>query len=150
MAASKIFEGLAKKELSRIFDVGVINRVQEGEVLFRKGDAGRDMYAVLTGKIAIVIESGETREVIAELGPGELFGEVAMFGASHQRSAGAVAREFSQVLMLSEDTFKKMLESKIPKQFLVNIVQLLSERLLALHARYSRAASSEKPKTEGI
>jgi CRP/FNR family cyclic AMP-dependent transcriptional regulator len=144
MTVSKIFEGLTKKEVSRIFDVGVINRVQEGEVLFRKGDAGRDMYTVLTGKIAIVTESGGTREVIAELGPGELFGEVAMFGASHQRSADAVAKEFSQVLTLSEETFKKMLEGKIPKQFLINIVRLLSERLLDMHARYSRGASSEK------
>ncbi|RJP66344.1 MAG: cyclic nucleotide-binding domain-containing protein [Candidatus Abyssobacteria bacterium SURF_17] len=148
MAASKIFEGLTKKELSRIFDVGVINRVEEGTVLFRKGDIGRDMYAVLTGKIAIETESGGTREVIAELGPGALFGEVAMFGGSHQRSADAVAREFSQVLTLSEETFKKMLESKIPKQFLVNIVRLLSERLLDMHARYSRSASSKKHEME--
>jgi CRP-like cAMP-binding protein len=144
MVAFKIFDGLTKKELSRIFDVGVITRVQEGEVLFRKGDIGRDMYAVLTGKIAIETESAGTREIIAELGPSQLFGEVAMFGASHERSADAVAREFSQVLTLSEETFKKMLESKIPKQFLVNIVRLLSERLMDMHTRYSRAGK-EKP-----
>ena len=144
MSSFKIFNGLTKKELSRIFDVGVIQQVEEGKILFHKGDSGSDMYAVLTGKIGIVTESGGKKEVIAELGPGELFGEVAMFGEAHQRSAGAVAREFSQVLTLSEETFKKMVESKVPKRFLINLVRMLSERLLDMHARYSRAVSGEK------
>ena len=142
MATFKIFEGLSKKELGRIFDVGVIDRVQEGEVLFRKGDAGHDMYAVLTGKIVISTESDGKKEVIAELGRGELFGELAMFGASHQRSADAVAKEFSQVLTLSEETFRKMLEGRVPKRFLVNIIRLLSDRLLDMHTRQGDDASS--------
>jgi CRP-like cAMP-binding protein len=127
MATFKIFEDLTKKELSRVFDVGVIDRIQEGEVLFRKGDAGHDMYA--------------------ELGSGELFGEIAMFGDSHERSADATAKEFSQVLTLNEETFKKILAGKVPKQFLVNIIRLLSDRLLDMHTRQRNAASGGEKNT---
>jgi len=111
MPVFKVFEGLSKSETSRIFDLGMICPIEDGTVLFRKGDIGHEMYVVLTGRIGIVDTSEAGTDEIAELGPGELFGEMAMFEKSFERSASAIARESGQVLVLSEETLHKFIES---------------------------------------
>ncbi|MHC4165529.1 MAG: hypothetical protein ACYSWQ_01075, partial [Planctomycetota bacterium] len=53
MAVFRIFEGLSKSEIARIFDLGMILPLEEETILFSKGDIGREMYVVLTGTISI-------------------------------------------------------------------------------------------------
>lgn len=149
MAMFKLFDGLKKSETARIFDLGMIWPVEEGRILFHKGDIGHEMYVLLTGKIQIVDESleGETR--LAELRPGELFGEMAMFETSHTRSAAAVAMENSQLLVLSEDILAKFLEKKVPRKFLANIIAVLCQRLRVTNSMYleSKYGSTDSPET---
>ena len=153
MAAFELFEGLSKSEIKHIFDFGVIRPVEAGEVLFRKGDVGQDMYIVLTGKIDIVEEcdTGSTIGVVplAELGPGELLGEMAMFDKSHKRSAHALAKESSQVLALSEDTLSKLTDKKIPRKFLVNMIGALCHRLRLTSSMYLQAKYGCQPAPDG-
>jgi CRP-like cAMP-binding protein len=143
-----VFEGLSKKETSRIFDVGVILPIEEGKILFHKGDIGHEMYLVLTGKIDIYDEydtgSKTGTERLAELRPGELFGEMAMFETSHKRSAHALASEPSQLLVLSEETINKFIEKKVPRRFLANIISLLCRRLRVTNSMYMRAKYGDK------
>ena len=103
MATFKVFVGLKKSEVKRIFDQGMIHPIQEKSVLFKKGDIGSEMYIVLTGRIGIYGKPPSEEPDIAELGPGGIFGEMAMFEKSHERSATAIAMEFSQLLVLSEE-----------------------------------------------
>jgi CRP-like cAMP-binding protein len=139
MAVFKMFEGLSKKETNHIFDSGLIRPIEEGNVLFRQGDDGDEMYAILTGKIDVVSEQGSQKEIIAELGPGELLGEMAMFEESHERSASAFAKEPSQVLVLSEEILEKLLEKKMPRKFLANIIRILCHRLRDTNSMYMQA-----------
>lgn len=139
MAEFKLFEGLKKSETAYIFDLGVIRPIEEGRELFHKGDAGHEMYVLLTGKIQIIDENLEGKELIAELKPGELFGEMAMFEKSHKRSATAVAVENSQLLVLSEETLMKFMEKKMPRKFLANIIAVLCQRLRVTNSMYLRS-----------
>ncbi len=148
MADFRLFDGLKKSETARIFDVGVIWPVEEGRILFHKGDIGHEMYIVITGKVQIVDESLEGDARLADLGPGELFGEMAMFEKSHKRSATARAVENSQLLVLSEDMLVKFLEKKVPRRFLANIIAVLCQRLrvtnsMYLQSKYGSIDSSE-------
>jgi CRP-like cAMP-binding protein len=129
MATFEIFQGLRKSEVARIFDLGMIRPIQEETVLFEKGDTGTEMYVVLTGRIGIYDKSTSGKPDIAELGPGDIFGEMAMFDKSHKRSASAIAREFSQVLALSEEALEKFIKKKVPRRFLTNIIAVLCQRL---------------------
>jgi CRP-like cAMP-binding protein len=61
--------------------------VEAGESLGRTGDFGWAMYLILEGSVDIVSDG----ELVATLGPGDLFGEVALLRAG-RRMADVVAR----------------------------------------------------------
>jgi CRP/FNR family transcriptional regulator len=142
MAASDAFHGLKKAEITRIIDAGVVRMFEAGRLLFRKGDIGHEMFIVLTGNIEIIDEYETKRKVLAVLGPGEIFGEMAMF-EKRERSAHALAKERSQVLVLSEDVLTKLLEKKIPRKFLANIIAVLCHRLRVTNSMYMRSKYGE-------
>lgn len=153
MAEYDVFHGLNKAEIKTITDMGAIRTVEGGKLLFRKGDIGHEMYIMLTGKIQIIDEYETHKKVLAELGTGELFGEMAMFG-QHARSAHALAKEHSQILVLSEEVLTKLLERKVPKKFLTNIITILCHRLritnnLFMRAKYGEAFPKEVEKWLG-
>ncbi|UCD58743.1 MAG: cyclic nucleotide-binding domain-containing protein [Candidatus Hydrogenedentota bacterium] len=144
MPIYRMFEGLSKSEIDRIFDLGVIRPISEGELIFRKGDVGHEMFVILTGKVDIVDDLGENVGIVAELAPGEVLGEMAIFEKSHKRSAHALAREPSQVLVLSANMLNELLEQEIPKRFLINIIGLLCNRLRITNSMYMRAKYADK------
>jgi len=57
--------------------------LSQGEVLFRRGDAGNAMHLILAGSIRI-------EEIGVVLGPGALVGEMGVFGPDNRRTATAV------------------------------------------------------------
>ena len=61
------------------------------DVLFRRGEPGTSMMAVLAGEVRISLSSVEGREhVLRRLGPGEVFGEIALLDG-RPRTADATA-----------------------------------------------------------
>ena len=142
MADYDAFRGLSKAEIKAISDMGAIRTVEGGKLLFRKGEIGHEMYIMLTGKIQIIDEYETHKKILAELGTGELFGEMAMF-EGHARSAHAFAKERSQVLVLSEEVLTKLLEKKVPKGFLTNIIAILCHRLRVTNNMYMRTKYGE-------
>ena len=143
MASYDIFKDLKKSEMSRIVDSGVIRSVESGKVLFRKGDIGHEMFIILKGHIQIIDEIDDKKKILAELGAGEIFGEMAMF-ERRARSAHAVVKEPSQILVLSEDALAKLLEKKIPRRFLANVIGVLCHRLRVTNNMYMRAKYGSK------
>lgn len=142
MANFDIFRDLSKSEINRVIDLGMIRSIDKGKLLFRKGDVGHEMYILLKGKIDIIDEYDTHKKILAELGPGEIFGEMAMF-EQHTRSAHALAKESCQIVVLSEDVLKKLLEKKVPKKFLANIIAVLCHRLRLTNSMYMRAKYGE-------
>ena len=64
------------------------------------------------------------------------------------RSAYAVTKEPSQVLALSEDVLTKLLEKKIPRKFLANVIGVLCHRLRVTNNMFMRAKyGSKDPKS---
>jgi CRP-like cAMP-binding protein len=61
-----------------------------GDVIFEEGSVGKHMYVVVSGSVRIVKKTGGEVAVVATLGKGELFGEMALVD-SLPRSASAVA-----------------------------------------------------------
>ncbi|UCD57566.1 MAG: cyclic nucleotide-binding domain-containing protein [Candidatus Hydrogenedentota bacterium] len=140
----EIFKGLGKSDVNHIVDAGVIRSVDSGKLLFRKGDIGKDMFLILKGTIQIVDEYDNHRKILAELGPGEFFGEMSMFEKIHTRSAHAIVKEPSHLLVLRNDTLNKLIDKKMPKQFLKNIIGVLCHRIRANNTMYMRARYHDK------
>ena len=61
-----------------------------GDVIFGEGSVGKHMYVIVSGSVRIVKKSEGEDAVIAALGKGELFGEMALVD-SLPRSASAIA-----------------------------------------------------------
>src|SRR5207248_9855695 len=77
--------------------------LKAGSSLFRVGDAGEAMYIIESGRVRITVTDADGREVIlASLGHGDFFGEMAMFDG-HGRSADATVAEDSRLAVLTRE-----------------------------------------------
>jgi len=90
-----------------------IRRFRRGETIFHQGDPGDSLFIVEAGSVKIVLPSpeGEEGAIIATLGRGDFFGELALLdGAPH--SATAVAVEPTQALVLARGTFEQLVDTE--------------------------------------
>jgi CRP/FNR family transcriptional regulator, cyclic AMP receptor protein len=69
-----------------------IRTYQSGEVVFEENSQGREMFVVHTGRVRISIDGSDREHLLAVLGPGEVFGEMALVDGA-PRSATATAAE---------------------------------------------------------
>jgi CRP-like cAMP-binding protein len=80
----------------------------EGTCICKEGDTGREMYYILSGRVQVEKEAGQVRKLLADLGPGEYFGEMAAL-IEAPRTASAQAAEDCGVAVISGDTFRNLL-----------------------------------------
>ena len=71
-------------------DGGSVVRYADGDTVFNEGDEGLYLYAIISGGVRIRKEGALVATVVAELGPGEMFGESAII-EQRPRSATALA-----------------------------------------------------------
>lgn len=93
------FHGFSDEMIDEISRHATYSTYHRGDVVFTESDPASDLYVVTGGRIAISNRSVDGREsVLALMGPGDLFGEMALFDKSQGRSAGARALETSEVV----------------------------------------------------
>jgi CRP-like cAMP-binding protein len=97
-----------------------------GTVLFEEGQPGDHMYVITQGEIEIRRNVGETERVLAVLPAGEFFGEMAILNA-RPRSATAVVRVDSRLLVIAGNTFEAMLRAR--PEIAMRIIKALASRL---------------------
>jgi zinc transporter ZupT len=96
-------------------------------VLFRQGDAGNALYLITTGEIQIFTGPDIEKNIVATLGPGQSFGEMALLN-SDSRTASAVALADTKLLKIDKEQFDALLE--ISPGLRKSIEQLSSKRIL--------------------
>ena len=68
--------------------------VPRGQILFHEGDPGDRLYVIVEGKIKLGRASGDGREnLLAILGPGEMFGELSLFDPGPRNAAGTAVAD---------------------------------------------------------
>lgn len=84
----------------------------QGQVVFSRGDPGRDIYLVTNGRVRLSILTSEGRELsFAHAEAGQVFGEIAVLDGG-QRTADATAVTKVQALTLSKPALMKLMESR--------------------------------------
>src|SRR5579862_9479 len=76
-----------------------------GEILFRQGDVGDALYLVVSGRLNVAVERELGEFVVAELGPGETVGEMALLGGD-ARSGTVRAIRDTRLAKLSRSGFE--------------------------------------------
>jgi thioredoxin reductase (NADPH) len=70
------FPTLDADQIAALEAVGERRRFEEGEFLYRQGDAGYDFYVVVSGVIDIVVGAGSDERLVTQHGPGRFLGEL--------------------------------------------------------------------------
>src|ERR1700691_3917480 len=97
LEAIKLFRGLNPKELRDLREISQEKRFPTGAQIFREGDPGNGLYIIKSGSVQIAhMAGGEIRHIFSQLGPGEIFGEMAVV-EDQPRSATAVALTDTQL-----------------------------------------------------
>jgi len=103
-----IFSGLSKKELERLAQWTDEVNVQEGYELATEGRFAHEFFVIEDGAAA-VLRDGER---IAELGPGDFFGEIGLL-ETERRTASVIATTPMTVIVMFQREFKQM-EQEMP------------------------------------
>ncbi len=127
LAGIPLFAGIARAHLETLAALLRRRRFAAGEVVFDEGDPGTALYILEAGQVKIRLMSPDGREVVlAVLRPHDFFGELALID-EQPRSADAVVRTASEVLVLNRDDFVRCAVAQ--PQIALNALAAVSRRL---------------------
>jgi CRP/FNR family transcriptional regulator len=136
LARVPVFEELADEDLRRVAEVIVPRRFGGGEIVFREGDDSDTAYVVSAGHARAIREHPDGRQItLATFGPGDIFGELAMFD-DERRSATVEATDDLEVLGILGGDMRRLLRRH--PDMAVKLVISLGRRLRAANERLAR------------
>src|SRR3972149_3061412 len=104
-------------------EVTVRQRFGPGEVIFRERDKASEAFVIESGRVEISTEVGSERKVLAILGPGEMFGEMAALDGT-ERSATAVALQDTELTLIVHEQLRSRVEAAEPVlRLLLRVIQ---------------------------
>lgn len=121
-----IFRDLSLEEIDLIAEKLQLVEFPKDTVIFNIDDPGDCMYIIKSGEIKVIAGVGNTGEVLAYLGRGNYFGEMALL-TGEPRSASVVTAMESEMLVLTKQDFDYLL-SKYPS-IALTLSHVLSQRL---------------------
>jgi CRP/FNR family transcriptional regulator len=131
-----VFEALGPADLERVADVAVPRTFPGGQVIFREGDASDTCYVVNSGHARAVREHVDGRTItLAHFGPGDIFGELAMFD-DERRSATVETLDDVEALAILGADMRRLLREH--PDIAVKLVIALGRRLRAANERLAR------------
>ena len=131
-----VFEALGPADLARVADVAVPRRFPSGQVIFREGDASDTCYVVASGHARAVREHGDGRTIaLAHFGPGDIFGELAMFDDERRSATVETLDEVEVVAILGQDMRRLLKEHP---DISAKLVIALGRRLREANERLAR------------
>jgi hypothetical protein len=133
----KIFAGMDDGQLERFIKFMEIAKARQFVEVVKQGDPGDAMYLVLEGEVRVRMMISGKESILTVLGPGEFFGEIALFDHG-PRSADVVANLETTMLKISAAGFHKMAVEApdLAAPFLLAMGRTLTQRIRADNKRY--------------
>lgn len=133
LAKVPIFEGLDRKHLQRLSKLMVPRSFKAGEEIVKEKDQPAGFFIIASGKVEVVRGAGGGNpQVLATLGPGEFFGEMALF-EGQARSATVRVLEDTECLVMTRWDFRAELVSNA--EIAVAMLETVVRRLRLLDER---------------
>jgi CRP-like cAMP-binding protein len=109
LARVPLFSRVPPRRLTDIAQVAGRERFAAGEAIIRRGEPGSTLYVIVSGRVDVVLEGAGGRALaVAGLGPGEFFGELALFD-QRPRAATVVAADDTEALSLHRAEIRQIL-----------------------------------------
>jgi CRP/FNR family transcriptional regulator len=130
------FETLKPEDLVRIAEVAVVRSFPSGHAIFREGDASTTCYVLRSGHARAIREHPDGRSItLSHFGPGDIFGELAMFD-DERRSATIETLDDVEALAIGSADMRRLLRDH--PELGVDIIVSLARRLREANERNSR------------
>lgn len=120
-------------ELGRVYD--------PGQAIVTQGDDGDSMFVIQSGEVEVVKDLDGREVLLGTMGPGDFFGEMALF-QNEPRSATVRAATEVRALTIDRRALLRRLDQDPHLAF--RIVESMADRILELHDRL-RVAMGEAP-----
>ncbi|HTW13073.1 MAG TPA: Crp/Fnr family transcriptional regulator, partial [Solirubrobacteraceae bacterium] len=131
-----VFSGLSEEDILRVAEVAVPRFFEAGEVVFREGDDSDTCYIVRTGLARAIREHSDGRSItLSNFGPGDIFGELAMFD-NERRSATVDTLERTEVVAILGGDMRRLMGEH--PDIAVKLISALAQRLRATNERLAR------------
>jgi CRP/FNR family transcriptional regulator, cyclic AMP receptor protein len=131
-----VFETLSPPDLARVAQVAVPRSFRAHQVIFREGDASDTCYVVESGHARAVREHADGRSIaLAHFGPGDIFGELAMFDDERRSATVEAIEEVDAIAILGADMRRLLREHS---DISYKLVIALGRRLRETNERLAR------------
>ncbi len=129
-----VFETLAPDDLARVAQVAVPRAFDAGQVVFREGDESDTCYVVRSGHARAVRGHTDGRTItLATFGPGDIFGELAMFDDERRSATVEAIDQVEAIAILGADMRRLLVEhADIAGKLVISVARRLraaNERL---------------------
>ncbi len=131
-----VFSTLEQDDLGRIAQLAVPRSFEPGQIVFREGDASDTCYIVRSGRARAIREHADGRTItLATFGPGDIFGELAMFEDELRSATVEAVQDTSVVAVLGPDMRRLMVEHP---EISMRLVIALGRRLRETNDRLAK------------
>jgi CRP/FNR family transcriptional regulator len=138
-----LFSELSGAELERVAQVGIPRSFPRETRIFHEGDSGDACYIVREGSCRVTREHSDGRAItLATLGPGAIFGELAMLDGE-RRSASVETTDNTELVALPASDVRKLIREH--PEMAEKLVVALTRRLREANERISRQSFQTVP-----
>src|SRR5215210_1326863 len=131
-----LFAELSEPELQKIARVAVPRTYPAGTIILREGDPGDTCYVLERGQARVTRQHADGRTItLTNVGTGEIFGELAMFGGEVRSATVEAVDDVRAVAILAGD-LKRLLNDH--PEIAVKLLSALGEKLREANARIAR------------
>lgn len=110
LARVSFLQDLDRRDREALLSLATTIRYEPRDAVVRKGDIGTQLFGILRGRVKAVTSSPEGRELtLSIMGPGEVFGEIALLDNA-ERSATIVVLDECELLCIRRADFLRYLE----------------------------------------
>ncbi len=128
-----IFSELGRRALSRLSKLMVPRSFKAGDIIIKENDQAAGFFVISSGKVEVVRGAeGRNPTLLNTLGPGDFFGEMALF-EGYPRSATVRALEDTECLAMTRWDFTA--ELRTHPEIAVGMLPVLVRRLRETEAR---------------
>ncbi len=112
-----------------------LKKFSTNEIVFKQGMRGEWAGVIRQGLVEVYIEQKDGEQlVLAELGKGEVFGELAILSADDKRTATIRAKEYTEIMQVTRKDVNMML-GKVPPIFRAIVLSLIRRMQRMLHEK---------------
>jgi CRP-like cAMP-binding protein len=122
LAAIPVFAGLDEEALGAVAAVASEAEAATGDALATEGDFGYGLYAVESGTAEVTVDGS----VVRTLGPGDVFGEIAVIASGRRTASVAASSPMRLIVLFNRDVWA--LEERSP-EVAARLRALIAERI---------------------